>query len=108
MLVVACLTCLFTSYHILAHGYLLVILYWSLMRIHSCFASLGAMICIIAQILACMPCEAPKFWISCIVSRSSLGLCLMSLLLKGGVIYTKLVELFANRVVESRNMIMSI
>jgi hypothetical protein len=29
MLVVACLTCLFTSCYILAHGYLLVILYWS-------------------------------------------------------------------------------
>jgi uncharacterized membrane protein len=29
MLVVAFLTCLFTSYYILAHGYLLVILYWS-------------------------------------------------------------------------------
>jgi hypothetical protein len=30
MLVVACLTCLYTSYYILAHGYLLVIMYWSL------------------------------------------------------------------------------
>jgi hypothetical protein len=29
MLVVAWLTCLFTSCYILAHGYLLVILYWS-------------------------------------------------------------------------------
>jgi hypothetical protein len=29
MLVVTCLTCLFTSLLILAHGYLLVILYWS-------------------------------------------------------------------------------
>jgi hypothetical protein len=27
--------------------------------IHSCFASLGASMCIIAQILACMPCETP-------------------------------------------------
>jgi hypothetical protein len=28
MLVVTCLTCLFTSCYILVHGYLLVILYW--------------------------------------------------------------------------------
>jgi hypothetical protein len=58
MLVVACLNCLFTSCHILAHGYLFVILYWSLVRIHSCFANRNIMMCIIAQILACMPCEA--------------------------------------------------
>jgi hypothetical protein len=30
MLVVTCLTCLFTSFHILAHGYLLVVSVWSL------------------------------------------------------------------------------
>jgi hypothetical protein len=40
--------------------------------------------------------------------RSSLGLCLMSSLPKGERLGTKLVELFANRVVEGRNMIMSI
>jgi hypothetical protein len=51
---------------------------------------------IIAQIHACMPCE---------VSRSSLGLCLMSLLSKGESMSTKLVKLFANRVDERRNMI---
>ena len=44
---------------ILALGYFLVILLWSLVRIYSCFASLGASMCIIAQIHACMPCEAP-------------------------------------------------
>jgi hypothetical protein len=40
--------------------------------------------------------------------RSSLGLCLMSSLPKGERLGTKLVELFANRVVEGRNIIMSI
>jgi hypothetical protein len=30
MLMMDCLTCLFTSLLILSHGYLLVILYWSL------------------------------------------------------------------------------
>jgi hypothetical protein len=38
-------------------------------------------------------------------SHSSLGLCLMSSLPKGESMDTKLVELFANRVVERRNMI---
>jgi hypothetical protein len=38
-------------------------------------------------------------------SHSSLGLCLMSSLPKGESMCTKLVELFANRVVERRNMI---
>jgi hypothetical protein len=46
--------------------------------------------------------------ISCIASRSSLSLCLMSSLRKGESIDTKLVELFANRMVERRNMIMPI
>jgi hypothetical protein len=55
-----------------------------------------------------MPCEAPYFWISCIASCSALSLCLMSSLPKGESMGTKLVELFANRVVERRNMIMSI
>jgi hypothetical protein len=32
---------------ILAHGYLLVILLWSLVRIYSCFVSLDIMVCII-------------------------------------------------------------
>jgi hypothetical protein len=44
MLLVTCLTCLFTSVHILAHVYLLVISLWSLVMIHSCFASLGIII----------------------------------------------------------------
>jgi hypothetical protein len=52
-----------------------------------------------------MTCEAPKFWISCITSHFSLSLCLMSSLPKGESMRTKLVELFANRVVERRNMI---
>jgi hypothetical protein len=55
-----------------------------------------------------MPCEAPYFWISCIASHSSLGLYLLSSLPKGESIGTKLVELFANRVVERKNMIISI
>jgi hypothetical protein len=59
----------------------------------------------ITQILACMSCEVPKFWISFIVSRSFLGLHLMSSLSKGESMGTKLVELFANRMVERRNMI---
>jgi hypothetical protein len=43
---------------ILAHGYLLVILYGLFVRIHSYFASLGMVMNIITQIHACMPCEA--------------------------------------------------
>jgi hypothetical protein len=42
---------------------------------------------------------------SCIASHSSLGLCLMSSLRKGKGMGTKLIELFANRVDERRNMI---
>jgi hypothetical protein len=60
---------------------------------------------IIAQIHACTPCEAPQCWFSCIASHSSLGLWLMSSLPKGESMGTKLVELFANWVVEWRNMI---
>jgi hypothetical protein len=48
MLVVACLTWLFTSGYILAHDYLLVICNGLFLRIHSYFASLGIMMCIIA------------------------------------------------------------
>jgi hypothetical protein len=47
MLMVTCLTCLFTSFLILAHGYLLScngLFMW----IHSCFASPGMMMDIIA------------------------------------------------------------
>jgi hypothetical protein len=39
---------LLTSFHILSHGYLLVISLWSLVMIHSCLASLGIMMSIIA------------------------------------------------------------
>jgi hypothetical protein len=56
-------------------------------RIHYCLASLG---------------------ISCVASHSSLSLCLMSSLPKGESMGTKLVELFANRVVERRILIMTI
>jgi hypothetical protein len=47
----------------------------------------------------------PNVDFSCIASRSSLGLWLMSSLPKGENMGIKLVELFANRVVERRNMI---
>jgi hypothetical protein len=57
--VVACLMCFIHFMPILAHDYLLVILLWSSMWIHSYFASLGLVMDIIAQIHACMPCEAP-------------------------------------------------
>jgi hypothetical protein len=43
-----------------------------------------------------------------IASRSSLSLYLMSSLPKGKSMGTKLIELFANQVVERRNMIISI
>jgi hypothetical protein len=59
MLVVACLMCFIHFMSILAHGYLLVILLWSLWRIHSYYASLSMVVDIIAQIHAHMPCEAP-------------------------------------------------
>jgi hypothetical protein len=59
MLVVACLMCFIHLMPILACGYLLVTCYGLLMWIHSYFASLGLMMDIIAQIHACMPCEAP-------------------------------------------------
>jgi hypothetical protein len=42
---------------------------------------------------------------SCVASHSSLASCLMSSLPKVERLCTKLVELFTNRVVESRNMI---
>jgi hypothetical protein len=47
MLVVTCLTCFIHFMLILAHGYLLVILYGLFVRIHSYFVSLGIMVCII-------------------------------------------------------------
>jgi hypothetical protein len=48
MLMVDLLNLIFTSFHILAHGYLLVIYLWSLVRLHSCLASLDIMMSIIA------------------------------------------------------------
>jgi hypothetical protein len=47
MLVVACLMFFIHFMPILPHGYLFVILLWSPCEIHSCFASLGIMVCII-------------------------------------------------------------
>jgi hypothetical protein len=47
MLMVDFLSLLFTSFHILAHGYLLVISLGSLVRIHYCLVSLGIMMSII-------------------------------------------------------------
>jgi hypothetical protein len=47
MLMVHLLILLIHFMPILAHGYLLVILFWSLVRIHSYFTSLGIMVCII-------------------------------------------------------------
>jgi hypothetical protein len=50
---------LYSLMPILAHGYLLVILLWSSYVVYSYFASFGMVMDIIAQIHACMPCEAP-------------------------------------------------
>jgi hypothetical protein len=44
---------------ILAHGFLLVILLWSSYVDSHLFCKLGMVMDIIAQIHACMPCEAP-------------------------------------------------
>jgi hypothetical protein len=44
MLVVDLLNLLFTSFHTLAHSYLLVISYSLIVRIHSCFASLDIIV----------------------------------------------------------------
>jgi hypothetical protein len=48
MLVVACLTCLFTSCLSYLIATCLLSCYGLFVRIHSCFASLGIMVCIIA------------------------------------------------------------
>jgi hypothetical protein len=44
MLVVTCLTCLFISFHNIAHGYLLVLVMVSLQGFTLVFASLGIMV----------------------------------------------------------------
>jgi hypothetical protein len=44
MLVVDLLNLVFTSFHILAHVYMLAISLWSLVQIHSCFTSLGILV----------------------------------------------------------------
>jgi hypothetical protein len=48
MLMVDLLNLIFTSFHILAHDYLVVIYLWSLVRLHSCLASLDIIMSIIA------------------------------------------------------------
>jgi hypothetical protein len=103
LLMVDLLNLLFTSCHILAHGYLLVISLWSL-----CFASLGIVIEYNCLNICLYTLWSTLILISYISSCSSLELCLMSSLSKEERLCTKLIELFANRVVERRNMIMSI
>jgi hypothetical protein len=44
MFMVNLVNLLFTSCHIIAYGYLLVISLWSFVRFHSCFACLGIMV----------------------------------------------------------------
>jgi hypothetical protein len=92
MLVVACLTCLFTSCYILAHGDLLVILYWSLCEDSFLFCKYWH-----NDVYNCLNCLyalwSTLILISCIASCSSLDLCLMSSLSKGERLCTKLVEL---------------
>jgi hypothetical protein len=59
MLVVACLMCFIHSCLTYLMATCLLSCYDLLMWIHSYFASLVIMVCIIAQIHAYMPCEAP-------------------------------------------------
>jgi hypothetical protein len=59
MLVVACLMCFIHSYLSYLMAACLLSCYGLLMWIHSYFASLNKVMDIIAQIHACMPCEAP-------------------------------------------------
>jgi hypothetical protein len=59
MLVVACLMCFIHFMLILAHGYILVILLWSLCVDSLLFCKSWYGDGYIAQIYACMPCEAP-------------------------------------------------
>jgi hypothetical protein len=93
MVVVELLNLLFTSFHILAHGYLLVISLWSLVRSHSCFAYLGIMVEYNCSNTCLYTLWSTLILISWITSHSSLRLCLMSSLPKGERLCTKLVEL---------------
>jgi hypothetical protein len=83
MLVVDLLNLLFTLSHILAPDYLLVISLWSLVRIHSYFTCLGIMVEYNCLNTCLYTLWSTLILISCIASRSSLGLCLMSSLPKG-------------------------
>jgi hypothetical protein len=81
---------LFTSLHILAHGYLLVISLWSLVRINTCFCKSWLMV-----EYSCLNTCLYTLWstiilTSCIASLASLRLCLMSSLLKVERMCTKL------------------
>jgi hypothetical protein len=80
-------------FHILAHGYLLVILYWSLCEDSLLFFKYWH-----NDVYNCLNTCLYALWstlilISCIVLRSSLELCLMSSLPKGDRLCAKLVEL---------------
>jgi hypothetical protein len=59
MLVVACLMCFIHSWLSYLMAPCLLSCYGLLMWIHTYIASLGVVMDIIAQIHACMPCEAP-------------------------------------------------
>jgi hypothetical protein len=76
--VVTCLTYLLTSCYILAHGYLTVILYWSLCEDSLLFCKSwhnDVYNCLNTYLYAL---RSTLIWISYIVSHSSLGLYLMS------------------------------
>jgi hypothetical protein len=93
MLVVNLLNFLFTSFHNLAHGYLLVISLWSLCVDSVLFASLG-IILEYSYLNTCLyTLWSTLIFISCIASNSSLQLCLMSSLPNRERLCTKLVEL---------------
>jgi hypothetical protein len=108
ILVVACLTCLFTSCYILVHAYLHVILYWS-----PCEDSL--------LFYKSWHHDVYNYWNTCLyVLWSILILNLIhsisffsrfvfdEFIAKGGEYVHKIGRTLANRVVEKRNMIMSI
>jgi hypothetical protein len=82
--------------------------YGLFVRIHSYFTSLGMLMVYNYSNTCLYAMWSTLIFISCIASRSSLGLSLMNSLPKGESMGTKLVELFANRVAGRRNMIISI
>jgi hypothetical protein len=90
---------------ILAHGYLLVILLWSPFVDSLLFCKFWHSDGYNCSNTCLYAVWSTLYWFSCITSRSSLSFCLMSSLSKGESMGTKLIELFANWVVERRNMI---